>query len=59
MVKKFTVTVPAEARERTEAYDAVEVLGLSDDGSYRITSHRTGVEGCDLRDSGCIFIPKG
>ena len=59
LTEQITVTVPAEARERTEAYDAVEVLGLSDDGSYRITSHRTGVEGCDLRDSGCIFIPKG
>ena len=54
-----TVTVPPEADGTTAAYDAVEVLGCDGDGLFRVTEKRGGIAGCDLWDSGYIFIPKG
>ena len=56
---EITVTVPEETTEATDAYDAVEVLGCTADGAFRIAEKRGGIAGCDIWDSGCIFIPKG
>jgi len=62
LTEEITVTVPEGAGDTTAAYDAVEVLGCRADGDsykYRIVSQRGGTDGCDIRESGCIFIPKG
>lgn len=66
LTEEITVTVPEGAGETTGAYDAVEVLGCRAEGDYpvslyeyRIVSSRGGTDGCDIRESGCIFIPKG
>ncbi|MBR5444717.1 MAG: CotH kinase family protein [Clostridia bacterium] len=53
-----TVTVPAEAWEKTGAYDAVQVLGCTPDGICTVTEERGGIAGCDLWDSAYIFIPR-
>jgi len=58
LTEVLTVPVPERAGETTAAYDAVEVLGCRAEGDYRIVQQRGGIDGCDIRESGCIFIPK-
>ena len=58
LTEVITVPVPERAGETTAAYDAVEVLGCRAEGDYRIVQQRGGTDGCDIRESGCIFIPK-
>jgi len=52
-----TVTVPAGTWEKTDAYDAVQVLGCTPDGICTVIEERGGIDGCDLWDSAYIFIP--
>lgn len=58
LAEQITVTFPPEAGDTTAAYDAVEVLGCGEDGTFRVSESRGGIDGCDIWDSGCIFIPK-
>ncbi len=52
----ITVTVPVE--ETTTQYDAIEVLGLTTEGEYRVIESRGGIDGCDIWDSAHLFLAK-
>ncbi len=58
LAETVTVTVPAVARDKTETYDAVEILGADEDGVCRVNRARGGIEGCDIWDSGYVFVKK-
>lgn len=54
----ITVTVPAEASALTTTYDAIELLGLTDDGAYTVLVSRGGIDGCDIWDSAHLYLAK-
>ncbi len=53
-----TVTLPAGTRDKTESYDAVQILGADENGECRVLRQRGGIEGCDIWDSAHTFIEK-
>lgn len=58
LAETITVTVPRGAAALTTTYDAIEILGLTDDGDYTVREHRGGIDGCDIWDSAHLFLEK-
>lgn len=54
----ITVNVPTEASALTTTYDAIEILGLAEDGAYTVLVSRGGIEGCDIWDSAHLYLAK-
>ncbi len=54
----ISVTIPSGTREKTTTHDVVQVLGADETGECRVLEKRGGIAGCDIWDSGHVFIGK-